>query len=154
MRPCTQSSILISLIFLVAAAIAAAQLEGTVIAWGTNTSGQCDVPEPNGGFVAVAAGWISSLGLKSDGTVVAWGDNTYVPSPNAGYVAISACGNGYSLLRDDGSVAAWGPFGSSVPEPNTGHIAVAAGFNHALVVRTAPTAAEGTCSRAIKALYR
>jgi hypothetical protein len=52
--------------------------------------GQCNVPAPNAGFVAVAAGEKHSLGLKSDGTIVAWGNNDYgqrvVPSPNSNFV--------------------------------------------------------------------
>jgi len=43
--------------------------DGTVVAWGRNNDGQCNVPSPNADFVAVAAGNVHSLGLKSDGTV-------------------------------------------------------------------------------------
>ena len=43
--------------------------DGSVVAWGWNPYGQCDVPEPNGDFVAVAACGVYSggfaLGLKS-----------------------------------------------------------------------------------------
>ncbi|MBN2565287.1 MAG: T9SS type A sorting domain-containing protein [Candidatus Eisenbacteria bacterium] len=39
--------------------------DGTVVAWGQNYSGQCDVPEPNTGFVAIAGGGWRGLGLKS-----------------------------------------------------------------------------------------
>ena len=49
----------------------------SVVAWGSNSSGQCTVPSPNTGFKAVAAGHSHSLGLKSDGSVVAWGNNTW-----------------------------------------------------------------------------
>ena len=47
--------------------------DGTIVAWGHNGSGQCNVPAPNADFVAVAGGGYHSLGLKSDGTIVAWG---------------------------------------------------------------------------------
>ena len=40
---------------------------------GYNNYGQCNVPSPNTGFVAVAAGGYHSLGLKEDGSIVAWG---------------------------------------------------------------------------------
>ena len=70
--------------------------DGTIVAWGDNDYGQCNVPSPNAGFVAVAAGGYHSLGLKSDGTIVAWGCNgdgqCNVPSPNADFVAIAAGG--------------------------------------------------------------
>jgi len=55
---------------------------------------------PNSDFVAIAAGWSHSLGVKADGSIVAWGYNgsgqTNLPAPNNGFVAIAA-GNGHSL---------------------------------------------------------
>lgn len=69
---------------------------GSIVAWGLNDRGQCDVPVPNAGFLAVAAGWDHSLGLKAGGSIVAWGDNSYnqldLPTPNGGFVAIEAGG--------------------------------------------------------------
>jgi alpha-tubulin suppressor-like RCC1 family protein len=47
--------------------------DGTVVAWGSNFSGQMRVPSGLSGVVAIAAGDAHSLALKSDGTVVAWG---------------------------------------------------------------------------------
>ncbi|KPJ66117.1 MAG: hypothetical protein AMJ43_09125 [Coxiella sp. DG_40] len=67
---------------------------GSIVAWGSNGYGQCNVPSPNTGFAAIAAGGYHSLGLKQDGSIVAWGDNHYgqcnVPSPNTGFIAITA----------------------------------------------------------------
>ena len=37
--------------------------DGSIVAWGWNGYGQCNVPAPNADFVAVAAGWLHSLGL-------------------------------------------------------------------------------------------
>jgi len=37
--------------------------DGTIVAWGYNGIGSCDVPEPNAHFVAVAAGGDHSLGV-------------------------------------------------------------------------------------------
>ncbi|MCK4341553.1 MAG: hypothetical protein KAY37_07520, partial [Phycisphaerae bacterium] len=48
---------------------------GSIVAWGYNYDGQCDVPTPNTDFVALAGGGDHSLGLKSDGSIVAWGSN-------------------------------------------------------------------------------
>ena len=38
--------------------------DGSIVAWGSNTDGQCDVLPPNTGFVAVAAGVWHSLAIK------------------------------------------------------------------------------------------
>jgi len=45
--------------------------DGTIVTWGSNDDGQCDIPEPNCEFVAVDGGYDHSVGLKSDGTAVA-----------------------------------------------------------------------------------
>ena len=62
--------------------------------WGDNRLGECNVPLPNTGFVAIAAGYNHSVGLKADGSVVAWGNNLngacVVPAPNTNYFAIAA----------------------------------------------------------------
>jgi alpha-tubulin suppressor-like RCC1 family protein len=109
--------------------------DGSIVAWGYNGYGECNVPSPNAGFVAVAGGWDHSLGLKSDGSIVAWGADyagqCNVPPPNTGFVAIAA-GDLYSLgLKSDGSIVAWGGHNEhgecNVPSPNTGFVAIAAG---------------------------
>jgi alpha-tubulin suppressor-like RCC1 family protein len=89
--------------------------DGSIVAWGDNEYGQCNVPAANSGFVAVAAGYLHSLGLKADGSIVGWGDNQFgqcdVPWPNTGFEAVAA-GVWHSLgLRADGSIAAWGAGG-------------------------------------------
>jgi len=43
---------------------------GSIVAWGRNVEGQCNVPAPNSAFVGVA-GSGHSLGLKADGSIVA-----------------------------------------------------------------------------------
>jgi hypothetical protein len=39
---------------------------GKIVAWGYNGDGQCKVPSPNSGFIAISAGSYHSLGLKPD----------------------------------------------------------------------------------------
>ena len=39
----------------------------TVVAWGVNGDGQCNVPSQNKDYVAVAGGVAHSLGLKANG---------------------------------------------------------------------------------------
>ena len=45
-------------------------------------------------FIAIAAGYLHSLGLKDDGSVAAWGYNDdgqcNVPAPNSGFIDIAA----------------------------------------------------------------
>ncbi len=49
-----------------------------VVAWGSNDYGQCTVPiAAQSGVLALAAGHIHNIALKTDGRVVAWGDNKY-----------------------------------------------------------------------------
>jgi hypothetical protein len=74
--------------------------DGSIVAWGDNTYGECNIPSPNNGFIAIAAGENHSLGLKQDGFIAVWGYNEYgqcnVPEPNSGFVAVAA-GYDYSL---------------------------------------------------------
>lgn len=115
------------------------QTDGSIVAWGLNDYGQCNVPAPNSGFVAVAGAGYFSLGLKADGSIAAWGRNNWgqcdVPAPNSGFTAVAA-GYFHGLgLKADTSVVAWGQsdYGQcSVPPPNSGFVAVAAGGYHSL----------------------
>jgi|GEM_PF-2778974 len=112
---------------------------GLIVTWGANNNGQCNVPGPNAGFIAVATHGLHSLGLKADGSIVAWGNNAdgqcNVPAPNRGFVAVAA-GWYHSLgLKADGSIVAWGDnaWGQcNVPAPNSGFVAVVAGGGHNL----------------------
>jgi len=44
---------------------AVSRSDGEIVVWGDNGQGQCNVPAPNAGFVALAAGAYHSLGLKA-----------------------------------------------------------------------------------------
>lgn len=50
----------------------ALKADGSMIVWGRNTEGQCNVPSPNTGFVALGAGRWHSLAIRldSDGDAV------------------------------------------------------------------------------------
>ena len=67
---------------------------GTVVAWGDNAQGQCNVPAGLSNAVDIAAGRYHSAALLADGSVVCWGrgaeGQTQVPSTVFGAKAIAA----------------------------------------------------------------
>ncbi|MGB9858596.1 MAG: Ig-like domain-containing protein [Moorellaceae bacterium] len=112
--------------------------DGTVWAWGSNSSGQLgdgtttnrttpvQVKGPNGSgyltdVVALAAGWDFSLALRSDGSVWAWGNNSY-----------GQLGDGTTTSHTT-PVQVKGPNGSGYL---TDVVAVAAGYSHSLALRS------------------
>ncbi|MEX0325490.1 MAG: RCC1 domain-containing protein [Puniceicoccaceae bacterium] len=113
----------------------AVRSNGTVIAWGSNYGGVCNVPPEATNVVAVAAGASHSLALRADGTVIAWGGNHYnsceVPVGLANVVAIAAGPYHNLALRDDGTVVTWGYLTDypewQVPEGLTDVVGIAAG---------------------------
>ncbi len=118
-------------------------VSGPVLAWGDNSLGQRDVPQPNSGFAAIESGYYHSLALKADGSVAAWGQNESgqcaLPTTNTGFVAVAA-GFRHSLgLKADGSVVGWGENNSgecNTPEPNTSYTAVSAGFRYSMGLKS------------------
>lgn len=84
--------------------------DGTVVAAGDNSKGQCDIEGWNG-IEAIAAGLSHSVGLTRDGEVVATGDNELGQCDVEGWediVEISA-GYGHTVgLKGDGTVVATG----------------------------------------------
>jgi hypothetical protein len=67
---------------------------GTLIAWGRNSSGQTNVPVGLTDIAAIAAGYEHNLVLRSNGTIVAWGANadgqTNAPPGVSNVVALEA----------------------------------------------------------------
>jgi len=117
--------------------------DGSVVAWGRNLEGQCNVPAGLMGVVGMSAGVFHSLALLEDGSVVAWGDDEEgqcdVPEGLTGVVAVAA-GMEHSLaLLEDGSVVAWGSDGEGqcdVPAGLTDVVAVAAGWYHSVALQS------------------
>lgn len=84
--------------------------DGTVVAAGDNSLGQCDV---NGWteIVAIAAGKSHTVAVRADGTVLSAGDNTHGQCDVSAWTEIVAvaAGEGHTLgLRADGTVASAG----------------------------------------------
>ena len=84
--------------------------DGTVVAVGRNSYGQCNVSSWTD-IVAIFAGTVHTVGLKADGTVVAVGNNHNGQCGVSGWrdiIAVSA-GSDYSVgLKSDGTVVAVG----------------------------------------------
>jgi hypothetical protein len=86
--------------------------DGTVVAWGDNQYGQCEVPAEATDVIEIACWYLHNLALRADGTVVAWGNNWYgqteVPTGLSNVVAIAAGGYHNQALLADGTVIGWG----------------------------------------------
>lgn len=116
--------------------------DGSLVAWGYNFSGQCDVPGGLGPVKEIAAGSYFSVAIKMDGSVAAWGSNDYgqtnVPEGLSDVMAISA-GHAHCLaLRSNRTVVAWGSDGfgqSTIPNDLANVTAVCAAWNQSLALR-------------------
>jgi len=117
--------------------------DGTVVAVGDNSYGQCNAGGWTG-IVQVAAGDLHTVGLKSNGTVVAvgpMGDNSYRQCNVGGWTSIIQVTAGYWHtvgLRSDGTVVAVGQNGAG--QCNLGGwtdiIQVTAGYLHTVGVKS------------------
>jgi len=91
------------------AAAIALKADGTVVCWGGNRAGQCNVPPEAVDVVDIAAGGFWMMALREDGQVVLWGE-PQMPRPPAdvqNIVEISAS-NDVAMARDvEGRVFAW-----------------------------------------------
>jgi alpha-tubulin suppressor-like RCC1 family protein len=113
----------------------------SVIAWGNNSSGQCNVPPGLTNVVAIAAGNGFCLALNADGTVVPWGNNNEgecnLPTGLSNAVAISAGFRFGAALKNDGTVIAWGDntYGqTNIPLGLSNVVAIASGAWHVLAL--------------------
>jgi alpha-tubulin suppressor-like RCC1 family protein len=119
--------------------------DSSVVAWGHNIYGQADPPSDLTNVVAIAAGSVQSVALRSDGTVSVWGQDT-APAGLSNVAAI-ACGSYHNLaLQSDGSITIWGganSFGQNdVPPGLSNVVAVTAGTYNSLALTS-----EGTLRR-------
>ena len=124
--------------------------DGTVVACGSNSDGQCDVGDWTD-IVAVSAGSYYTVGLRSNGTVVACGRNDSNQCNVDGWsdiVAISAGKSHTVALKADGTVVSCG---DNTYRQHNGIqqwgniIAVSAGYSHTAAVRSDGTAVACDC---------
>lgn len=113
--------------------------DGTVVAVGSNTNGQCNVSEWRD-IVAVSADSGSTAGLRADGTVVAIGYEEYGHCNVSGWRDIVAISMGMSHtvgLRSDGTVVAVGRNGDGQCNVSDWRdiVAIAAGGTHTVGLR-------------------
>ncbi len=115
----------------------------SVVAWGNNDYGQCDVPAGLSDAVTIAAGSAHNVALKGDGTVIAWGNNDYgqcnVPVGLNNVTAVSAGDFHTVALRSNGTVIAWGrnEYGQcNVPVGLNNVTAVSAGDFHTVALKS------------------
>ena len=118
---------------------------GVVVAWGNNSSGQCNIPAGLTNAIAIACGGNHSLAVNSNGTVVAWGDNSFgqtnVPTNLTNVIAVAA-GYQHSLaLKNNGMVVAWGdnlsgPGQANVPAGLSNVVAIAAGTYFSMALKS------------------
>ncbi len=115
---------------------AAVKSDGTVVAVGDSSDGQCDVDEWTD-IVEVSAGRFHTVGVKSDGTVVATGNNSVGQSNVSKWRNIEAVSAGlyYTVgLKSDGTVVAAGnsiyTFGAHDVDDWTDIVDISAGIMH------------------------
>lgn len=86
--------------------------DGTVAAWGDNSSGQINIPRGLTNVTKIAVGASHVAALRADGTVVVWGGNSAgqcnVPGGLSNVVSIGAATFHTIALQADGKVVAWG----------------------------------------------
>lgn len=122
--------------------------DGTVAAWGSDASGQTNVPPDATNIIALAAGAAHSLALRADDrAIIGWGDNTFgqlnIPASATNVLTLAARSNHNIALRRDGLVVQWGQ-NSAITNPPatvTNIVAIAAGHLHNIAARSNGTVA-------------
>lgn len=109
---------------------------GAVSCWGSNASGESNVPADLGVATAVSAGASHACALLEDATVRCWGSNTYgqtaVPA-GLNQVSLISTGGRHTCALADGQVRCWGAndYGqSTVPSGLEDVVSLSAGGLH------------------------
>ena len=117
-----------------------------MVVWGDNSYGESTAPAGLSNVVAIAAGSVHSLALKSNGTVVGWGYDFWgqvTPPRGLSNVIAIAAGTDHSLaLKSDGTVVGWGGDSLRQATPPAGLanvVAIAAGGADSLAIVAQPS---------------
>jgi parallel beta-helix repeat protein len=82
--------------------------DGSIIAWGYNKSGVCNVPEPNTDFIAIDAGYMHGLGIKVNQpppSLTVYVDDDYNETTAGwGYDHFSSIQAGIDAVNENGTV--------------------------------------------------
>jgi len=116
---------------------------GTVIAWGDDSSGQTNIPPDLTNVVAISAAWnsVGSVALKDDGTLVSWPAKSDVLAgvTNAAALATGSGDSSGLAFMSNGLAIAWGDntYGqTNIPPDLHSAISGSLGSRHDLVLRT------------------
>jgi hypothetical protein len=115
----------------------AIRMDGTIVCWGANSSGQATPPD--GTYVAVSAGGDHTCAIRTDGKLLCWGANSsgQATPPDGTYVAVSAGGRYTCAIRTDGKLICWGDDSSGeATAPSGTYRVVGAGQAITCAIRT------------------
>ncbi len=120
----------------------ALKVDGSIVDWGSNSSGQLNGTPTDAGFIQISAfGWFS-VALKADGTIVDWGQNNLgqlngTPTGND-FVQVAAGGYHSVALRGNGTIVDWGnnDYGQLNNTPTgSDFVQVSAGWYHSVALK-------------------
>ena len=116
--------------------------DGTVVAWGSNSNGQTNVPAGLSNIVQIAGGGAHSLAVGDDGTAYGWGDHSQNAIPYQLGGILEMAGGAYHTLalKFDGTVIGFGAYSHNLgqvtpPAGLSNVVAVSAGVNHSLALK-------------------
>lgn len=119
----------------------ALKTDGTLVAWGNNSSNELNVPGDLANVREIAAGGGFGLALRSDDTMIAWGGlfDFGIPATEPNVISIAAGIYSAAAVKTDGTVVVWGFTGQSalnVPPGLSGVTRVAVGGGHVLALKS------------------